>query len=33
MTVAIPGGETTMFKPPFNIAGVPDPTPTVPALG
>ena len=33
MTVAIPGGETTMFRPPFNIAGVPDPTPTVPALG
>jgi crotonobetainyl-CoA:carnitine CoA-transferase CaiB-like acyl-CoA transferase len=33
MSVAIPGGETTMFKPPFNISGVTDPTPTVPALG
>ena len=33
MTVDIPGGEATMFKPPFNIDGVPDPTPTVPALG
>ena len=33
MTVRIPGGETTMFKPPFNISDVPDPTPTVPALG
>jgi formyl-CoA transferase len=33
MSVSIPGGEATMFKPPFNIDGVPDPTPKVPALG
>jgi hypothetical protein len=33
MNVAIPGGETTMFKPPFNMSGVPDPHPHVPALG
>jgi crotonobetainyl-CoA:carnitine CoA-transferase CaiB-like acyl-CoA transferase len=33
MSVSIPGGHATMFKPPFNIDGVPDPTPTVPALG
>jgi len=33
MSVSTPGGEATMFKPPFNIDGVPDPTPTIPALG
>lgn len=33
MTVATPTGETTMFKPPFEISGVPDPRPHVPALG
>ncbi len=32
MIVNIPGGETTMFKPPFDISAVPDPRPYVPAL-
>ena len=33
MDVGIPGGQATVYKPPFNISGVPDPTPTVPGLG
>lgn len=33
MTVSTPTGDATVFKPPFNISGVPDPTPTVPGLG
>lgn len=32
MEVRTPTGPTTMLRPPFNIDGVPDPTPTVPAL-
>jgi itaconate CoA-transferase len=33
MAVRVPGGETTMFKPPFGMSGLPDPVASVPALG
>lgn len=32
MTVELPTGEATTYKPPFNMSGLPDPRPTVPAL-
>lgn len=33
MTVSTPTGEAEVYKPPFNISGLPLPEPTVPALG
>jgi itaconate CoA-transferase len=33
MEVTLPTGSATMFRPPFNISGCPDPVSTVPALG
>jgi itaconate CoA-transferase len=33
LDVAHPSGSATMLRPPFNISGLPDPSPTVPTLG